>query len=105
VTLVKGRACSALVKSIAVRSREFIYFISFEILKANMKILNNKPGLIFGLIVVACLVGNAALVSVSVHWYAVTTVACTSVAAVEYVLDREKRGRPSRFPFDVDPVS
>lgn len=62
------------------------------------------PTLVFGLVVVAGLIGDAMLMGIGPHWKVIAAFTGASVATVDDVLHRKQGGGPRAFPLDVDAV-
>lgn len=62
------------------------------------------PTLVFGLVVVAGLIGDAMLMGIGPHWKVIAAFTGASVATVDDILHRKQGGGPRAFPLDVDAV-
>lgn len=60
--------------------------------------------MVFGLVVVAGLIGDAMLMGIGPHWKVIAAFTGASVATVDDVLHRKQGGGPRAFPLDVDAV-
>lgn len=60
--------------------------------------------MIFGLVVVARLIGNTFLVGISKHRDHIATVASAGITAIEHILDGEESRRPGTIALDVDSI-